>query len=276
MKFTYIQNNNYLFSYILSFITMEENFKIRSTSKAWNKILKSEHVCKNFVFTLYNINDINKVYPIPNFIDNTLMLNNSHIKYIKHAKNIDISKNFSITDFSDFKNSINLNISETNIMKLSLIDSIEDLNLKFTNIDSLYNIIHMKKIKKLNLSHTYVNEISYLSELRNLEYLDLSYTYIEDVTSLYTLDKLKYVNLSHTKVKDVFTLSSVYNLNLSNTKVEDISMLNNVYILNITNTNIRDVSMLPNLEYLLLYNKVKVKVHSNCKIIRNMDKKFNL
>ena len=100
-------------------------------------------------------------------------------------KNLNLSRNFNIKDFSPISNLVQL----------------EDLNLYNTKISDISFFEKTKNIKRLNLKHTLIKDFSPISYLNKLVYLDVEYTQITDISFLETNENLKEINITGCKVK---------------------------------------------------------------------------
>ena len=125
-------------------------------------------------------------------------------------------------------NLADLSFSETDLILLSTLQSLERLNLHNAQIKQLDWIKPLKKLKNLNLACTPISNLSPLTDLLQLEVLDMSYTQVKDLTPLASLENLTSLILYGSPVEELAPIDGLKNLeqlNLSLTKVDDTQLV---------------------------------------------------
>ena len=131
-------------------------------------------------------------------------------------------------------NLADLSLSATDLLLLSMMESLERLDLHNAQIEGLDWVEPLKKLKSLNLACTQIADLSPLEGLTQLEGLDASYTQVDDLSPLSSLENLTALILYGTPVHSLAPLKELKNLerlNLSLSKVEDEEL---VYLENLT------------------------------------------
>ena len=179
-----------------------------------------------------------------------------------------------------------LDISQSlvrDITPISLVaNSLEYLNVCYTEIDNLSPVASLPCLKSLRICRTNVIDLSPLAKSYLLEKLDMSCTSVSDISALTTLTNLKQVDASCTMIDSSLpfrSLKKLQKLNLFRTELADVSHLSsltNLTYLNIGRTGVNNISLLQNLTKLIYLNVgytqiVEFKVLQNFKQLRMLN-----
>jgi hypothetical protein len=140
-----------------------------------------------------------------------------------------------------------------NVSVLANLESLQSLDLSFTNVVDVSALVKLTNLKSLNMTRAELLDVSTLPELKNLESLDLSRTKVVDISALSKLTNLKSLRLSQARLLDFSTLPEFENLeslDLSVTNVMDFSALaklKKLESLDLSFTNVVDISGLAQL-----------------------------
>lgn len=147
-----------------------------------------------------------------------------------------------------------------NIIPLSKLDAVVEMDLSGNKITSVTPIVKMDGLYTVNLSDNRIDSISALGEARNLEWVDLSDNKIEDISALADMSNLLSVELSNNPIMDISPLEGLERLSycaLSGTQITDYSPLAsipNLSGLGLSDNNISDLSFLEELTHLTSIN----------------------
>jgi hypothetical protein len=98
------------------------------------------------------------------------------------------------------------------ISSLSRLRGLQGLNLKSNQIENLYVLHGMDKLRDLDLSFNRIHDISSLSRLHNLAAANLEHNQIADLSPLADLKALEILNLNTNRIRDISFLASINNL----------------------------------------------------------------
>ena len=99
-----------------------------------------------------------------------------------------------------------------NLQPLRYLSRLEELNLKFTPIESLAPLSGLKNLQNLDIFGTGVFDLGPVGKLSNLKYLNLGQTKISDLKPLRDLSKLQRLNIYDTKISDIEPARNLTNL----------------------------------------------------------------
>ena len=102
-----------------------------------------------------------------------------------------------------------LGLAEDELITVSYVESVENLNLSGAGVDNISDIVMFKGLKELDLSKNKNIDISALSQLSGLTKLNLSGCKITDVSALSSLPNLEYVNLVGNSIDDYAAVDNV-------------------------------------------------------------------
>ncbi|HLP55498.1 MAG TPA: leucine-rich repeat domain-containing protein [Fluviicola sp.] len=173
-----------------------------------------------------------------------------------------------ITDSSPLGELINLrrldlgfNSELTEIKGLENLNFLEDLQLQFSEIDTLEKIAVHENIQTMNLNSGSISGISSLERYPNLTDLTLSGNKLSKIEALDHLKKLHRLSLCYNYIDKIEGLNSLVNLEILDLsgqeikKIEGLDSLINLKKLNLLGnelTKVENLEKLKNLEYLLL------------------------
>ena len=199
---------------------------------------------------------------VSKLITDTIPVNNaiiySLLRTFRSIQKIDISNNHILTNLlpiSELSELKELNISNTLINDLSPIrnlNKLKILNCNGTPINSLESLRYITNLKELNCSSTLIENIDVLANLKSISDLDLSKSNVIQLDAMSNLKNLIHLNISGTKVADlkpINNLNLLSDLNISNTQLENLSSIDsliNIQHLNIDSTNISNLAPLSN------------------------------
>ena len=178
-----------------------------------------------------NNNNINNNSNNINNNSNNIINNNININNINNNNNI-IINNINNLSLEEFNKNHGLDIKDTNITELNLIQSMLDDEI----LDDLSKI-EFKELKDLNLKTNTISDIKALQHVKfnKLEILNLSSNMISDINVLEKVNfkELKQLILDHNNISDINVLGKVnFNklevLDLNTNKISDINVLEKV------------------------------------------------
>ena len=183
-------------------------------------------------------------------------------KYNLQDFNFKIENGYVIGLFMKFKDL-------TNIPKeIGEFQYLEHLDLSRNNIEKIYNLRPLEKLKKLNFRENSIKQIENLDHMVDLRELDLSDNQIINIQALYNLRRLEVLNLNNNridKMEGLDRLKDLVILKLNKNpieKIENISELRQLETLMLAKTKIKKiegVNRLKNLRELnLALNQIKV------------------
>ncbi|MDR2302780.1 MAG: leucine-rich repeat domain-containing protein [Deltaproteobacteria bacterium] len=118
-------------------------------------------------------------------------------------ENLDLAHNKQALYFEDLPNLRSLRVNGsglTYLQPLSVLASLESLDLAENRVKSLSPLTALKKLKKLALAQNLVSNVGPLRKLKSLEELDLTGNKLKTLAELDSLPKLKALWLSHNKL----------------------------------------------------------------------------
>jgi internalin A len=139
-----------------------------------------------------------------------------------------------IFDISALSSLNNLNILDISYTKISdLTDliyctNLTWLNIRGTKVENLAPLEALESLSDFIARELEITELSSLRKLLNLKFIDISFTKIEDLEPINKLINLEYINAYNLQINDLSPLSMMINLkmlNIRNTKVFDLSPL---------------------------------------------------
>ena len=189
---------------------------------------------------------------IPNAQTDTLFFHNDSLKVYYEAQ-VEIALN-KIISMKELDVSGRLDILY--LSPLSKLSSLQNLNLKGTLINDLYDIRNLIDLEDLNVSHTQIKQIDALVYSMSLRNLDLSHTKVYTLEPIRNLTRIKVLNISHTLVDDLEPISGftqLSDLRLQNTMIQQLDVLQNMKtltFLDMDNSHISDIESLSSLKNL--------------------------
>lgn len=240
--------------------TYDYKYYYFNISKIYNTLYKCINLRELSIYGQDNIN-YNYLLNIKYLkIPTTILINIKSISCLTYLSHLDISNTIitDITLLSNFNNLIILNcLGCINLYYIPCLKYIQVLNLRYTKISYIDNIIHNIYLSELDIGYTFIPNLVSIKTCINLIKLDLEQTNITDISDLLYLTKLEELNLSYLLITDISTLQ--YLINLTNLNLNYCSKLTNfnpiqfchkLYLLYLKNTLITDISVLLSLTYL--------------------------
>ena len=178
------------------------------------------------------------------------------LKSIKNIKYINISNNLVFSDLvplSELSEIIELDISNTiieDLLPIRNLKKLEIFNCSGSAIVSLGSLRYINSLTEINITNTQVNNISVFSNLKNLRKIYLSYSEVSNLDVLQETTKLSHLEASGTNITD---LSSINNLDLlsdliiSGSSIKTLSSIDSMESLqhlNIDSTQINNIEPL--------------------------------
>lgn len=148
---------------------------------------------------------------------------------------------------------VNLRISNQKIRNMEeieeifLLDSLEQLDLSYNEINKVNGIESLFKLRYLDLSHNKIENAQDIGVLIELRHLDLGFNNINEFDDLKKLKKLEYLNLMNNSlkgIKNIDCFQSIETLNLSKNQISGIKgfeKLKNLSIIDLSMNDIRDI-----------------------------------
>ncbi|GKT14787.1 hypothetical protein ADUPG1_010558, partial [Aduncisulcus paluster] len=203
----------------------------------------------------------------------------------------------------------NAELSDISFLATESCYSLKKLVLAGRSVEDISLLSMMTSLEWLDLFYNAVSNISPLKDLVSLKYLNLAYNAIEDISSLSALISLKYLYLRGNNITDISPLSSLVGLGalfISDNSITDISPLSSfeslvflsieyndiddasslssctsLFYMDISHNNISDISFvasLPNLLYIVGYkNSISdISVLSSMEQLRHIELDDNL
>ena len=233
-------------------------------SEKWKEVITIDtiHVNVNDSLLLSDDNMVIKTDTVFSLIPDTIIVNTSTIfrllKSFRKINFIDLSNNLTISNLiplSELTELKEINISNTLIDDLTPIrnlNKLEVFNCSGTPMSNIEPLRYTTAIKELNCSDTPIENVRVIANLRELTELDLSNTSISQLNALSALTNLTHLKISGTKISDLTPLKNLKrlsDLNLSNTQLQNltsIDSLTSVQNINIDSTNIVSLNSLSN------------------------------
>lgn len=157
--------------------------------------------------------------------------------------------NFTVKELGDVK-TLSVYLCKK-IVSIEDIDSLEELDLRLAEVNSVRNLPNVKKIDCLcddidfdtlpNIESIYTYRIPHKFKFSKLKYLSLN-AKNKDIPYIASIETLEELDISYSNVRRVNELVNIKRLNIKHTKVTNIDGLINLEELDISNT---DVSHLP-------------------------------
>ena len=146
-----------------------------------------------------------------------------------------------------------LGLSENADIPISMLHTIESLDLKDCYITDVSGLEYCSALKHLELQGNAVSDITPLINIASLEYIDLRSNNVEVITGINKLTNLKKLKLGSNYINDISDLSNmtIVELDVSNNRIHSIESLTSAIFLedlDISNNEISDLSPLSVLE----------------------------
>lgn len=150
------------------------------------------------------------------------------LRWIEFGNDKSISVLPSFEGLNRLKGLVIGNCSISNIVPLSSLTGLTELNLNANLISDISSLAKLTKLEKLSLESNVISDVSPLSDLRSLTELNLGSNRISDVSTLANLTELRQLHLQNNVISDISHLAGLTNLkrlNLRNNSISDFSPL---------------------------------------------------
>ena len=171
---------------------------------------------------------------------NEKIINNKDVSIsderLREVINVELGKSLDNTDFTKEE-----------------LESIEMIEARYRDIESLEGIENCINLKSLNLGSNKIEDITALINLTKLESLFLVDNSIIDISSIGTLKNLKLLQISHNKISDISALGGLSNLSrlyIEHNEIVDIKplvKLKNLEEVSLKENRVNDISCLEEL-----------------------------